>query len=126
MHRDRRSYEPFAPDQIGASGSHFVLGKHSGTATIRWALAECGIHPPDDTTAKRLVAPLRRLAATRPGPISTADLKVLYGQLVMKEEPSFTGTVTSDVLHRRADAPAEGDPAIAAGSVFGNRRSAGR
>ncbi|TVS07808.1 MAG: citramalate synthase [Planctomycetaceae bacterium] len=84
MHRDRRSYEPFPPEEIGATGSHFVLGKHSGTATIRWALAECGIHPPDDTTAKRLVAPLRHLAATRPGPISTGDLKLLYDQLVMQ------------------------------------------
>ncbi len=84
MHRDRRSYEPFPPDQIGATGSRFVLGKHSGAATIRWALAQCGIQPPDDTTAKRLVAPLRRLAATRPGPISTTDLKLLYDQLVLK------------------------------------------
>ncbi len=84
MHRDRRSYEPFAPDQIGASGSRFVLGKHSGSASIRWALAQCGIHPPDDTSTQRLVAPLRRLATTRPGPISTADLKTLYHQIAIR------------------------------------------
>jgi homocitrate synthase NifV len=80
MQCDRRSYEPFPAEQIGETGTRIVLGKHSGTAAIRWALAQCGIHPPDEATAKRLVEPLRRLAVSRPGPVSMADLEGLYRQ----------------------------------------------
>lgn len=81
MHRDRRTYEPFAPDEVGGGASRFVLGKHSGTAAVRRALAERGIHLTDDGAAQRLLGPLRRLAGTRRGPVSPSDLEALYRRL---------------------------------------------
>ena len=65
MLRDRRSYEPFPADEIGGTGSHFVLGKHSGVSAVRWALAQCGIQPADDHAAERMVIALRRLTVSR-------------------------------------------------------------
>jgi homocitrate synthase NifV len=41
---DRRTYEPFAAESVGGRGTEIVLGKHSGTAAIRHALADEGIH----------------------------------------------------------------------------------
>jgi homocitrate synthase NifV len=69
MLRDRRSYEPFAADEIGGTGSRFVLGKHSGTSAVRLALAPCGIQPPDAHAAERLVIALRRLTVSRSLPL---------------------------------------------------------
>jgi isopropylmalate/homocitrate/citramalate synthase len=69
MLRDRRSYEPFAADEIGGTGSRFVLGKHSGTTAVRLALVQCGIQPPDDHAAECLVTALRRLTVSRSLPL---------------------------------------------------------
>ena len=41
---DRQTYEPFAAESVGRRGTEIVLGKHSGTAAIRHALVEEGIH----------------------------------------------------------------------------------
>ena len=78
MQRDRRSYEPFPAEEVGGTGSRFVLGKHSGTAAVRWALAQRGIHLADDGTAERLLGQLRRLTATRRGPVSPSELETLW------------------------------------------------
>ncbi|TWU42260.1 homocitrate synthase/isopropylmalate synthase family protein [Novipirellula artificiosorum] len=43
MQRDRRSYEPFAPAEVGQADSVTVLGKHSGRAALHQAFAESGI-----------------------------------------------------------------------------------
>lgn len=39
--RDRRSYEPFAADEVGGAGTEFVLGKHSGATAIRELVPHC-------------------------------------------------------------------------------------
>ncbi len=78
MHRDRRSYEPFPADEVGGGRSRFVLGKHSGTAAIRSALAERGIDLPDDATAQRLLDQLRRFADEHRGSVSAAELETLW------------------------------------------------
>jgi len=39
---DRRTYEPFAPEEVGAGASRIALGKHSGTAAVRHVLAAYG------------------------------------------------------------------------------------
>ena len=43
MFRDSRAYEPFDPQLIGRSDRQFVLGSHSGAATIRHIMAQAGI-----------------------------------------------------------------------------------
>ena len=39
---DRRTYEPFSPEEVGSASSRIVLGKHSGTAAVRHVLDSCG------------------------------------------------------------------------------------
>lgn len=40
---DSRSFEPFAPETVGAPGRKIVLGKHSGTAALRHVFAESSV-----------------------------------------------------------------------------------
>jgi homocitrate synthase NifV len=82
MQRDRRSYEPFPAEEVGGTGSRFVLGKHSGTAAVQWALAERGIQLADDGTAERLLGQLRRLTATRRGPVTPSEIEALWRESV--------------------------------------------
>jgi isopropylmalate/homocitrate/citramalate synthase len=37
--RDGRAYEPFPAHEVGAEGTKFVLGKHSGTTAMRKILS---------------------------------------------------------------------------------------
>ena len=43
MFRDDRAYEPFPPQLAGRNDRRFVLGAHSGTASIRRLLGQAGI-----------------------------------------------------------------------------------
>nr|MCU0978646.1 hypothetical protein [Pirellulaceae bacterium] len=84
MQRDRRSYEPFPAEEVGGTGSRYVLGKHSGTAAVRWALAGRGIQLADDGTAERLLGQLRRVAATSRGPVSPSQLETWWRESAEK------------------------------------------
>jgi homocitrate synthase NifV len=55
---DARTYEPFAAESIGQRKTEIVLGKHSGTAAIRYVLAEQGIRV-DAAEAAQLLASVR-------------------------------------------------------------------
>jgi homocitrate synthase NifV len=78
MQRDRRCYEPFPAEDVGGTGSRFVLGKHSGTAAVRGALAERGIQLADDGTAEQLLGHVRRLTAARRGPVAPSELEIWW------------------------------------------------
>jgi homocitrate synthase NifV len=41
--RDRRTYEAFDPELVGRNHLNFVIGKHSGSATLRYVLTRLGI-----------------------------------------------------------------------------------
>jgi len=43
MFKDTRAYEPFAPQQVGHSDRRFILGAHSGSASICHLLQRAGI-----------------------------------------------------------------------------------
>lgn len=51
---DRRTYEPFAGQCVGRSGTEIVLGKHSGTAAIQKVLAEAGVQISAEEAARLL------------------------------------------------------------------------
>ena len=55
---DRRAYEPFAAETVGHAGTAIVLGKHSGGAAVRHALAEEGVEV-SRSEAAALLAGLR-------------------------------------------------------------------
>ena len=47
---DSRSFEPFAPDTVGAPDRKIVLGKHSGTAALRHVFTESSIAGSEEPT----------------------------------------------------------------------------
>jgi homocitrate synthase NifV len=56
---DRRTYEPFAAEDVGHSGTAIVLGRHSGTAAIRHVLQQEGI----ESTPAEAAALLKEIRA---------------------------------------------------------------
>jgi homocitrate synthase NifV len=65
---DRRTYEPFAADEVGAVASRIVLGKHSGTAAVRHVLAARGEAVTPEEALELLAAiRARAVAGKKPG-----------------------------------------------------------
>lgn len=60
---DRRTYEPFSPEEVGAPSTRIVLGKHSGTAAIRHVLSAHGVAVTPEETPELLSA-IRARATT--------------------------------------------------------------
>jgi homocitrate synthase NifV len=82
---DRRTYEPFAPETVGRVGTEFVLGKHSGTATVRHVLGCRGI----ELTSAQAGALLQRIrweASQRQGPVSAQE--VFHWNRCLNGDPS--------------------------------------
>ena len=76
---DRRTYEPFAAEEVGRGASRIVIGKHSGTAAVRHVLSGQGI-PVGPHDAQRLLARVRLAATAQKGPISPAALAGMYSE----------------------------------------------
>lgn len=74
-----------APARFGRSRV-LVLGKHSGLAGVRAALAGHGL-PDDEATARRLLPHLRRLAIREKRPLTAADLARLLADPVPAPPP---------------------------------------
>ncbi len=62
---DRRTYEPFPPEEVGSAPSRIVLGKHSGTAAVRHVLAAGGVAVTPDEVLELLSAIRARAVAKR-------------------------------------------------------------
>jgi homocitrate synthase NifV len=70
--KDRQTYEPFQPEEVGVPPARIALGKHSGTAAIRHVLAEQGVAiTPEET--------LELLTAIRARAQSAGDFKAQIG-----------------------------------------------
>jgi homocitrate synthase NifV len=78
--KDPATYEALAPALFGRT-HRVAIGKHSGTAALRRALAEAGL--PDDAETARRVLPLLRahVSAAKTAP-SAADLAALHAAAV--------------------------------------------
>jgi homocitrate synthase NifV len=69
-------YEPFAPELVGLTRK-LVVGKHSGTATLRTKFAAWGISL-EEEESQRLLAGVRSLAVRKKTAISDNELRKLY------------------------------------------------
>jgi len=69
-------YEPFAPELVGLT-RQLVVGKHSGTATLRTKFAAWGISL-EEEESNRLLAGVRSLAVRKKTAISDNELRKLY------------------------------------------------
>lgn len=84
MLRDTSTFEPFTPEEVG-NIRRYVIGKHSGRATLRSVLEERGFETDDDTLAGCLSAV--RTAAIKQGSALTPDqLCAMYAELQRSPE----------------------------------------
>jgi homocitrate synthase NifV len=74
--KDRRTYEPFQPEETGHAPSQFVLGRHSGTRVLRHKLDALHLTIPD-ALLPALLTEIRQLAATQKHNLSDEELKAL-------------------------------------------------
>jgi homocitrate synthase NifV len=74
--RDRRTYEAFAPELLGRARSDFVIGKHSGTATLRSALTRLGLGL-SDSQVTSLLARVRQTAEALNRSLSDQEITTL-------------------------------------------------
>jgi homocitrate synthase NifV len=74
--RDRSSYEAFTPESVGGRGSSIVIGKHSGRATLRYALEAQGVEV-TDTQLSSLLTLVRSNAESRKRPLTLRQLVAL-------------------------------------------------
>jgi len=77
--RDERSYEVYSPTLVGRERPAFVLGSHTGGASVAAALQAQGVQVSPET-ARRVAARVRELAARLGRPLSTAELSGLLDE----------------------------------------------
>ncbi len=74
--RSPSTYEPFDPVEVGGR-RRFVVGKHSGRASVRHALRSQGVRP-DDAVLDRIVVRLREEATSGKRPLRAAAIRRLH------------------------------------------------
>lgn len=76
MMKDKTSYEPFCAEEVGAH-REFPIGKHSGTGTIAYHLAQLGIIA-EKKSLRRLLPKIRDMVTLRKQVLSPFELQELY------------------------------------------------
>lgn len=79
---DRKTFEPFAAEDVGRIPDEFVIGKHSGTASIVDALAKRGVQI-DCAQASAILSRTRSLAAKEKRPVSIPEVIGIFADLKM-------------------------------------------
>ncbi len=74
--RDERTYEPFAPCDVGQRRPDFAIGKHSGAASLEHTLAQAG-EAAQQAAIPRLLDDVRALARRHRRAIAPAELVAL-------------------------------------------------
>lgn len=80
MMKDSHAYEPYSAQEVGQESS-FPIGKHSGSATIRYHLARMGISA-DTTILSDLLPKIREIVTSRKRVLDSLELKSLYQEAV--------------------------------------------
>ncbi len=78
--RDERSYEAFAPSIVGRERPAFILGSHTGGASVAAALKAQGM-PISPDAARRVAARVRELASGQGRSLSVAEIRGLLNEL---------------------------------------------
>lgn len=76
MMKDSHAYEPFEAEEVG-SVREFPIGKHSGSATIRYHLENMGIKA-DTGVLRDLLPKIREIVTSRKQVLNSLELKSLY------------------------------------------------
>lgn len=80
--KDHRLYEAFSPETVGLS-RRVVIGKHSGTTSLRTKFEEWGLTL-DERTARQLLKKIRRLAVAKKNVVEDIQLKRLYYRMLKR------------------------------------------
>ncbi|HHH72340.1 MAG TPA: homocitrate synthase [Sulfuricurvum sp.] len=78
MMKNGRAYEPFAAEEVGSERA-FPIGKHSGTGTVMYHLAQLGINA-DKRALQSLLPTIREIVTTRKRVLDDDELVALYRQ----------------------------------------------
>lgn len=76
MMKNSHAYEPYEASEVGLQSS-YPIGKHSGSATIRYHLARMGIRA-DNSILGDLLPKIREIVTSRKRVLETYELKSLY------------------------------------------------
>ena len=82
---NRHTYEPFSAEIVGRTAPEFMIGKHSGTATIKHILEKQG-YIIDQSLAVILLQKLREFSNQKKGSCSIDDLMMLYEKVISHEQ----------------------------------------
>lgn len=74
---DERAFQPFLPTDVGASGTAFVAGKHSGATAVRHLLASRGITV-SARSIRRFLPALRGAAEARKAALTATEVEDLF------------------------------------------------
>jgi homocitrate synthase NifV len=89
--RDAECYEALEPERFGRS-REIVLGKHSGTASVRYALTRLGIQPADnDEVVRAVLEHVRARAIEKKRTVSDRELLQMRGK-VLRSRPATART----------------------------------
>lgn len=80
MERDQRAFEPFSPSELGRSDRSFVIGRHSGSASVQYTLASMGINASRET-ASAMLEVIRKRSMQYKRSISSAELIQIFAGL---------------------------------------------
>jgi homocitrate synthase NifV len=79
MMKDSHAYEPYEAEEVGLESS-FPIGKHSGSATIRYHLARMGISA-ENSILRDMLPKIREIVTSRKRVLDISELKSLYQDL---------------------------------------------
>ena len=71
--KDRRSFEPFPSSELGREASAPVIGRHSGTESVRQHLVRLGVEIPR-MVVQRMMPEIRRQSVRNKGAVSAKEL----------------------------------------------------
>jgi homocitrate synthase NifV len=77
--RNRETYEPFSPEDVGRGESEFVIGHHSGTTSIQYMLERIGIEM-DRENAGLLLERARAYSARHKRSLTLEELRSMVDQ----------------------------------------------
>jgi homocitrate synthase NifV len=78
--KDRIAYQPFEEEEVGRTRAPFVIGKHSGLASVQAALLALGISPREEVS-RDLIACIRRRARVNKGSLTMGELHSLMAEI---------------------------------------------
>lgn len=84
--RNRETYEPFSPEDVGRGESEFVIGHHSGTGALHYMLAKIGIEL-NQEAAGRLLEQAREYSARHKRSLTIEELYELLANSYHFVEP---------------------------------------